>query len=83
MCMRTFLQMEVDFKAECQAGDTVLSSVLALHEGGGIGAGTASTTSTTTTSEGLRYFLHTLSRSDESGSTELVRARTSWRRAEA
>ena len=80
MFMRTFLQMEVDFKAECQAGDTVLSSVLALHEGGGIGAGTASTT---TTSDGLRYFLHTLSRRDESGSTELVRARTSWRRAEA
>ena len=29
----------------------------------------------------LRYFLHTLSRCDDIGCTELVRARTTWNRA--
>ena len=77
-------EMEVDFKAECKAGDTVQSSVQRVEGGGfatsglagsnGGGAGVPSGGSWV-------YFLHTLARCDESGCTELVRARTSWHKA--
>ena len=65
-------QIEVDFKAECKAGDTIeahcnpLGDHAASGNGNGNGNGAA------------RQFLHLLQRCDESGCTELVRARTAW-----
>lgn len=59
--------MEVDFKAECKAGDTVESLATQLPD------------VTNGTGNKLR-FLHTLRRCDENGCVELVRARTTWAR---
>jgi hypothetical protein len=68
--------MEVDFKAECQAGDTVKSLIqpITLPSGTPEGNGASRT----------KHFLHMLLKDSSSGNaaTELVRARTSWRKQE-
>ena len=57
------MQVEIDFKAECQAGDTVQSSVERLDS---------------TSNTGMVQLLHSLKRCNEHGCTELVRARSTW-----
>jgi fatty acyl-ACP thioesterase A len=58
-------QVEIDYKSECMAGQTVES----------IG----SCTSEDTNGSGVLRFVHLLRRCDETGCHELVRARTTWR----
>lgn len=61
--------MEIDYKSECKAGDTVESLAQRLPA------------SERTYSNGGRpvvQYVHTLRRCDDSGCTELVRARTTW-----
>ncbi len=79
------LQMEVDFKAECQAGDTVQSSLLELDPSSDSSSAPPSLEGNgSSTAAKRRYFLHTMQLCDESNQkakcTELVRARTSWRK---
>ena len=63
-------QVELDYKSECLAGQTV-ESLAAPWEGGVAGlAGSEG--------DGRTRFLHTLRRCDEEGCYELVRARTTW-----
>ena len=76
--------MEVDFKAECTAGDTVQSSVMQLPPPpleGADGNGVAAVA--TGRPVGDRQFLHSLLRckggSGGTDCTELVRARSTWR----
>lgn len=58
-------QIELDFKAECTAGNTIEAHCNPLGESAN-GNGSA------------QRFLHLLQRCDETGCTELVRARTTW-----
>ncbi len=92
-------EMEVDFKAECKAGDTVQSSVMQLKDlsknGGGGPSGTSTSAAAigsngngngshayhpSSSDEGEVYFLHTIELCNEEGCTELVRARSTWRK---
>mmetsp|Transcript_20653 Transcript_20653/g.62236 ORF Transcript_20653/g.62236 Transcript_20653/m.62236 type:complete len:374 (-) Transcript_20653:315-1436(-) len=63
-------QVEIDYKAECVAGDKVdcLGAVL-------------SDADTTSNGDGTRQLLHMLQRCDAGGCQELVRCRTAWRPA--
>lgn len=63
-------QVEIDYKAECVAGDTVDCL------GARIGEADATVNGT-----GTEHLLHMLQRCDENGCRELVRCRTAWRPA--
>ena len=61
-------QVEIDYKAECNAGDTIESLGSPVEPVSSNG------------SSARQHFLHTLQRSDGSGAAcELVRCRTSWK----
>lgn len=64
-----FPQIELDYKHECQAGDTVESGAMRVPP-----------EEVTYCPEGrsVVQFVHMLRRCDEHGCTELVRARTTW-----
>ena len=67
-CLDSFPQVEIDYKAECNAGDTVESLGVPVKP---ITCGNGAT--------GRQHFLHTLQRSDGTGACcELVRCRTVW-----
>ncbi|KAG2486181.1 hypothetical protein HYH03_015144 [Edaphochlamys debaryana] len=84
-------EIEIDFKAECHAGNTVEAHANPLAEDGqplppaeaaANGAatnGAAANGSPSPSPDAL--FLHVLQKCDDSGCAELVRARTTWRRA--
>ncbi|CAL5224469.1 g7161 [Coccomyxa viridis] len=63
----SLLEVEIDYKSECMAGQTVESLGSHIEED--------------TNGTGIRRFVHLLRRCDESGCYELVRARTTWRPA--
>ncbi|GAX73594.1 hypothetical protein CEUSTIGMA_g1045.t1 [Chlamydomonas eustigma] len=67
-------EMEVDFKAECQAGDTVKSLIQPITHNSGSPEGNGAS--------GTKHFLHMLLKDGSSthASSELVRARTSWKK---
>ncbi len=63
-----FVQVEIDFKAECNAGDTVESLGSRTEAPAGSNGAAA-----------RRQYLHTLQRCDDDGvCRELVRCRTQW-----
>ena len=63
----SLVQVEIDYKAECNAGDTIES------------LGSPVEPISSNGSRHLQHYLHTLQRSDGSGvACELVRCRTSW-----
>uniref|UniRef100_A0A1J0AJ11 Acyl-[acyl-carrier-protein] hydrolase n=1 Tax=Dunaliella tertiolecta TaxID=3047 RepID=A0A1J0AJ11_DUNTE len=76
-------EVEIDFKAECQAGNIIESLCHPL----GLESSTSAASSSNGSSNGngtnaadtLPTFLHSLRRCDDSGCYELVRCRTKWR----
>lgn len=66
-------QLEVDFKAECQAGNTIHAHSSPLPPGDG-DAGAANGNGHCAT----RQYLHVLQRCDGDACAELVRARSTW-----
>jgi fatty acyl-ACP thioesterase A len=76
-------EIEVDFKAECKAGDTVQSYVHQLAEHGEADPsrnGNRNGDGKKAAEAAEVVFLHMLERCDEEGCTELVRARSTWRK---
>jgi len=72
-------EVEIDFKAECTAGNIVESSCAQLTPPEGHSNGTANGSGNGSGSGDLQY-LHTLKRCDENGCVELVRLRTTWKK---
>ncbi|KXZ43891.1 hypothetical protein GPECTOR_78g79 [Gonium pectorale] len=80
-------EIEVDFKAECKAGDTIEAHCNPLgpeqqHQAGAEGAngnGAAAAAGHSGDQEEVQL-LHLLQKCDENGCKELVRARTLWRK---
>lgn len=70
-------QVEIDFKAECKAGNVIesLCNPLVVPPTDG-----ATSQASTDSDESRLQYLHLLRRCDEEGCVELVRARTTWRK---
>jgi hypothetical protein len=84
LCLPPAAQIEIDFKAECKAGELVEGACMPLTSEGqppasSNGNGQHAPSSSQQQSSSLQ-FLHTLRRCDESGCYELVRCRTTWKK---
>lgn len=71
------MQVEIDFKAECKAGEFVDS--ICVPVGPYLPKGVNGTGSASKGVRSQAEYLHTLRRCDESGCIELVRCRSTWR----
>ena len=77
------VQIELDFKAECKAGNTIEAHCNPLQVGGapagGDGAHGNGNGANGAGHHEPQLLLHMLQKCDDTGCTELVRARTTWR----